>query len=318
MLVRGDPRPFALVGAWAGGGALLGSEPLRSAGADEDPFALLDDMPAVAGEGVGGGWFGWLGYGLGRRVERIPPAPPRPRAARLPLAFYDHVLRLDAEGRWWFEALWTADRADALTARRGRACARAYRSRRAVPTPARCHRRPSPAGHAEAVAAAREYIRAGDLYQANLTPTAGAPFAGDALDLFADGVARAAPRYGAFVGGDGAAVASPVARALPRAPRPDRAHGPDQGHGTALRLPSRGRALEGSSPREGPAENVMILDLMRNDLGRVCEYGSVRVTRRAEAEAHAGVWHLVSRCRDGCAATSRRGVVGGRPSRPAG
>ncbi len=55
---------------------------------------------------VGGGWFGWLGYGLGALVEDLPPRPPRPNP--LPdahLAFYDHVLRMDPEGRWWFEAL---------------------------------------------------------------------------------------------------------------------------------------------------------------------------------------------------------------------
>jgi para-aminobenzoate synthetase/4-amino-4-deoxychorismate lyase len=38
----------------------------------------------------------------------------------------------------------------------------------------------------------------------------------------------------------------------------------------------------------------MIVDLMRNDLGRVCEYGSVAAPRRPTAEAHPGLWHLVS------------------------
>ena len=105
--LREDRAPFALVGAWAGGGAVLGSEPVRVAGAGEDPFELLDDLPPVAGEeGVGGGWFGYLGYSLGAAV----PPPPRPVA--LPpfaLAYYDHVLRLDAGGRWWFESLGEPD-----------------------------------------------------------------------------------------------------------------------------------------------------------------------------------------------------------------
>src|SRR3712207_2490574 len=84
--LRDDRRPFALVGAWASSRAVLGSEPLRSFAGD--PFEALDDLPVV-GEGasppdssaspagVFGGWFGWLGFGLGGVVEDLPPAPRR-------------------------------------------------------------------------------------------------------------------------------------------------------------------------------------------------------------------------------------------------
>src|SRR5687768_8514269 len=95
LILRGDERPFALIGAWAGGGALLGSEPVRVSGPDDDLFALLDEVPAVADAAadddaaapaaaaapdgaaapaaatgaVGGGWFGYLGFEARHRVE---------------------------------------------------------------------------------------------------------------------------------------------------------------------------------------------------------------------------------------------------------
>ncbi|MGZ4178935.1 MAG: bifunctional anthranilate synthase component I family protein/class IV aminotransferase, partial [Solirubrobacteraceae bacterium] len=64
-LARREPLPFALTGAWAGGGAIVSADPLRVAGDTEDPFALLDALPRLGGAApgaVGGGWFGWLGY----------------------------------------------------------------------------------------------------------------------------------------------------------------------------------------------------------------------------------------------------------------
>ena len=66
--------------------------------------------------------------------------------------------------------------------------------------------------------------------------------------------------------------------------------------GTCPRFPSTAleqrRSLLASD--KDRAENVMIVDLMRNDLGRVCEFGSIRVPSLARAEAHPGVWHLIS------------------------
>jgi para-aminobenzoate synthetase/4-amino-4-deoxychorismate lyase len=55
-----------------------------------------------------------------------------------------------------------------------------------------------------------------------------------------------------------------------------------------------GRRDELAASEKDRAENVMIVDLVRNDLGRVCRPGTVRVTALAEVRPHAGVWHMVS------------------------
>ena len=111
--LRDEERPFALIGEWLGGLTVLGSAPVRVLRPGEDPFVALDEQPALpAGSGagdvrVGGGWVGWLGYGLGARVEQLPPSPPAPiPRPDFSLAFYDHVLVHDGS-RWWFEALWS-------------------------------------------------------------------------------------------------------------------------------------------------------------------------------------------------------------------
>src|SRR3954469_23815931 len=208
LLVRGDDRPFALCGAWAGGGAIAGSAPVRVARDDEDPFALLDELPQSDGsEGFGGGWVGYLGYGLGRRIEDVSAPPPRPVALpAFALAYYDHVVRCDGEGRWWFEALWSDDRDEALRARLAQLRARVAERRTFATVPWRSV--PSPDGHAAAVAAVRERIHAGDLFQANVCLRLESRLYGDATDLFAAGVRELAPERAAFVSGPWGSIAS--------------------------------------------------------------------------------------------------------------
>lgn len=310
-LVRGDSHPFALVGEWAGGGALVGSEPVRVAAADEDPFALLaeaDDRGTepeqTATEGapepfVGGGWFGYLGFGLG--VPGEAPISQPPSSERLPaftLARYDHLLRLDPDGQWWFEALWTEARAPALEERLETL---SRRIREAAPAPSRFSTRPwrsdpTPRGHAHAVQACRERIAAGDLYQANISLRLSSILEGDPVDLFARAAGALRPNRAAYLADGRHAIASlspelflerrgnHVRSAPIKGTRPRVADGEAA---SAARTELAGSAKD-------LAENTMIVDLVRNDLGRVCAPGSVEVTALAKTEAHPGVWHLVS------------------------
>ena len=312
LLVRGDDRPFALAGDWAGGGALVGSEPLVVAGPEEDPFALLDRQPVVADPDaadvetdgvVGGGWFGYLGYNLGARVERVPPPPPR--HVKLPdfaLAFYDHVLHLDAHGRWWFEALWTDAREAELQARLGLLRTRLAEGVRERPVwvgtfqPAP----PGGAGHMTAIDECRERIAAGEIFQANLCLRLEAEWKGDPLDLFARTAGTLEPRHAGLVAGPWGAVCSLSPELFLR--RRGREVMSEPIKGTAPRVLAAGR--EGTRAEDNRAalaasvkdraENVMIVDLMRNDLGRVCEYGSIHVPALTEPRPAPGVWHLVS------------------------
>jgi para-aminobenzoate synthetase/4-amino-4-deoxychorismate lyase len=295
LLVRGDERPFALVGDWAGGGALVGSEPLSVAPPDADPFAVLDRQPEVDGDAsgaVGGGWFGFLGYGLGATLEAVPPGPPRPvPLPRFALAFYDHLLRLDAAGRWWFEALWTDERDAALRERLEVLAARlgAGASERPVRVGAFALAPPGAPGHVAAVAECRERIAAGEIFQANLCLRLEGRWSGDPVDLFARGARTVEPRYGALVAGPWGAVCSLSPELFLR--RSGRRVVTEPIKGTAPRRDDPAALAASAKDR---AENVMIVDLMRNDLGRVCEYGSVSVAELAEPRPAPGVWHLVS------------------------
>ena len=171
------------------------------------------------------------------------------------------------------------------------------------------------------VRAIRESIAAGDVYQVNLTRRLSAPFP---------------------VGGDVAALGAALAEGNP-APYSAVVRLPHLGCEVASASPERflwrDADLVRSAPIKGTAsdpsgltakdraENVMIVDLVRNDLGRVCEFGSIEVPALWALEQHPGLVHLVStvegRLRPGCgwadaiAATFPPGSVTGAPKRAA-
>ncbi len=106
-LVREDPHPVALCGAWAGGADVIAARPLAVRAAPGQPGEVLDgdlgalgDLAAGGGSAFGGGWIGYLGYSAGG--EALPPTGPRALPAWW-FGYYDHVLRRDrATGEWHF------------------------------------------------------------------------------------------------------------------------------------------------------------------------------------------------------------------------
>ena len=205
-------------------------------------------------------------------------------------------------------------------------CARFGRVRAARPWPGAAWQGPAPDawttsldghGFREGVRAIRDAIAAGDVYQVNLTRRMSAPLPKGA-DIAALGAALAEGNPAPYA----AVVRLPALDCHVASASPER----------FLR---RDGALVSSAPIKGTApdehgltgkdraENVMIVDLVRNDLSRVCEYGSVAVPHLLAVEHHPGLVHLVStvtgRLRpglgwsDAIAATFPPGSVSGAP-----
>jgi para-aminobenzoate synthetase component 1 len=153
------------------------------------------------------------------------------------------------------------------------------------------------AGYLDAIARVREYILAGDIYQANLSQRLEAPLRESTWELYlrlraqnpapfaafldfpAATVLSASPERFLRVDVDGAVETRPIKGTRPRGVGPE--------HDAAL-----GLALSESA--KDRAENLMIVDLLRNDLSRVCSPGTVRVPELFALERHPTVHHLVS------------------------
>jgi len=148
----------------------------------------------------------------------------------------------------------------------------------------------------ESIRRALRYIGAGDVYQVNLSHRIECPFHGDPVDLFQRLSRRNPAPFAAFLDAGSFQVVSASPERFVSL------------HGARARTaPIKGTRPRGLTSDEDErlardllasakdrAENVMIADLARNDLGRVCETGSVRVESLCSLESFATVHHLVT------------------------
>jgi len=152
------------------------------------------------------------------------------------------------------------------------------------------------AAYRAAVAAALERIAAGDTFQVNLSQRLRGRWTGDLVQLYRALRTHSPAPHGAVLPTLGAGIASISpetfleVRSGQVTVRPIKGTRPRHDGATADR--EAGEALRHSA--KDRAENVMVVDLERNDLGRVCRPGSVTVPTLLELEAHPTVWHLVS------------------------
>ena len=272
----GLPSPAALTGDWFGALAVIApSLPAHPVDVD-DAFAVRLGHPTPDSQAVGGGWIGYLSYpdpGADVRGNRIPQAAG---------GWTDCVLRRDRDGQWWYESLSGAPMPDWLTA-----------ALAARPSPARDCRidwsAADRAAHRGGVLACLEAIRAGEVYQACVCTQFTGSVSGSPLDFFIEGVARTSPARAAYVAGPWGAVASLSPELFLRRRGAVVTSSPIKG---TLPLDAWPSALRASAKEV--AENIMIVDLVRNDLGRVAIVGTVTVPELLVVRRAPGVWHLVS------------------------
>jgi para-aminobenzoate synthetase component 1 len=299
-------------GSALGSHALIAADPLEQAccrgrpgdPGSRDPFALLR---ALAQERKGH-WLGWLGYEAAAWVE---PADHWQASdmATLWTARYDPVLRFDlAARRCWLEGSYAGRNAFwAGLVEKGTPPATGAsppQEEAAADLGADAwHWHTDPTAFAAGVERVRAWIAAGDLFQANLTvcceqrlpaepdPLAlyqrlrrscPAPFAGLAIatgEARGEAVLSASPERFLRLRADGLVETRPIKGTRPRHADPER---------------DAAAAAELVCSVKDRAENVMIVDLLRNDLGRVCRPGSIEVTQLVALESYRHLHHLTS------------------------
>ena len=267
----------------------------------------LTDLPFV------GGAVGYLSYDLCHFIEKLPSSAVDDLV--LPecyLAFYDAVAAFDhLEGRAYIASTGFPEMGGGRLARAESRLEELHHLLAKEPTPADSieiysdlrEERPvslrsnfTHEGYVEAVQAVREYIMAGDIFQANLSQRFEADMPLPPYELYRR-LRRINPApFASYLNLDGVTVVSASPERFLRVRGDLVETRPIKGTRPRGSDPASDRALarELVDSVKDRAEHVMIVDLERNDLGRVCRYGTVRVSELMALERYATVYHLTS------------------------
>lgn len=148
----------------------------------------------------------------------------------------------------------------------------------------------------KAIGRIREHIRQGDTYQVNYTMRLRAAFSGDPSALYHDLCAAQSGGYGAYLDTGRFRVLSASPELFFERTGSRLVARPMKGTAPRGRFPAEDEMLRDElvASVKDRAENVMIVDLLRNDIGRIAEFGSVQTERLFEAERYDTVWQLTS------------------------
>ena len=254
----------------------------------------FDELPFV------GGLIGVLGFELAGELDDLHATPARARTPLFWIGDYDAALIFDhAEQTWWLVG-GDDTHARAQLARVWKDAARGGASSSNLP-----HRAPRPSIEATDPAEVyRQRVRAcidaitlrGDLFEVNYAERFEVPLPEPALELYAAMRQRSTGAYMGYLDAGAFQVASVSPEQFIEVRARHVVTRPIKGSRRRSDDPVADRelAMELQASPKDRAENVMIVDLMRNDLTRVCELGSVRVDVLCGLESFAGIHHLVS------------------------
>lgn len=272
--------------------------PHTSETSDEDPFVLtsqyqehyLPDLECEIDVPFVGGALGYWAYDLGRRIEDLPAK-----------AAHDIDMPDMAIGLYEWAVVVDHHKKTAQVVGAHIEAALAWLQAQ-TPQPAT----PLSLGgwqsnmtkhqYAEKFAAVQEHLLSGDCYQINLTQRFNAPYQGDEWHIYTQLESENSAPFSAFIRLEQGAIISLSPERFLRANHGNIDTKPIKGTRPRSADPAQDRALalELANAEKDQAENLMIVDLLRNDVGKVAKPGTVRVPHLFAVESFPAVHHLVS------------------------
>ena len=281
-----------------------------------DPFDHLRNLlaryrsaSAPFGIPFGGGAVGYFGYEFGAHSEEIVASSSVEKGSPPDacFGFYDGVIACDlSTGKTWLVANPVAKRSaeEIFADLRGAMAQVSDRLKSPVEISGRGNvplQEPrsdlTREEYLERVVRVKEYIAAGDVYQVNFSQQFTAETVEEPYAIYQRLRALSPAPFGAYLDIDGVKILSSSPELFLRADRDGRlVTRPIKGTRSRGKTANEDRRLAAEllASEKDHAELLMIVDLERNDLGRVCRYGSIQVDERYRIEAHPTVFHLVA------------------------